>query len=354
MKTGAIDYKIESSTAYAYSVDGDSRLENLVVESEYSSAAKDVVWMSATASSSNVPAVKGGYEFKGYFLDSAEEVAIGVKKVGGSEVNANSEMVAGFYSYTENSDGTLSLTKLVKSDGVYNNATTYGSLVDNLLVISGTDKYTGAYDATDALVVDLTDLDEKDSSAADYNAYNREITSLSALKRAAGVDYVTGISLAVYADDDAKVVKAIFILKVSGKSQDASIQATADGSITVTDEASSNKLTGTNLSASIASSQSEKTITITLTNSQATNKKVKETSKIEISIKANDSKAKIGTTSDPSSDTAIKLTFKNTNGTTWELESPENVYVKAEDGTVVTYPNTNITLIITGGTELGE
>ena len=64
------------------------------------------------------------------------------------------------------------------------------------------------------MVVDLTDLDETNSSEADYNAYGKAITSLSALKRVVDNDNYGDVSVTMYVNSDDEVV-GIFVTKVA-------------------------------------------------------------------------------------------------------------------------------------------
>ena len=211
--TGGIDYEVNPvKGAFAYGSDNEA--DYVVIEDEdgYTASAKDVIYISKTAAKGDI---ENGKLYEGYYVGSTTKEEIPVHKDSTSVIDA-----VGFYEYSERSDGTLKLTKVTaENDGVYSG--TVSSIYNNMLTLTGKTPY----DASSAVVVDLTDLDETVSSEADYNAYGKAITSLSALKRVVDNDNYGDVSVTMYVNSDDEVV-GIFVTKVAAKVEEPEKSAT--------------------------------------------------------------------------------------------------------------------------------
>ena len=209
--TGGIDYEKASGVKGSFAYGSDKEVDYVVIEDAdgYTAASKDVIYISDKNAQGTVD---GGVLFNGYYVgESREEVEIPVYSVNGNktELNTNRPTANAFYTYSERSDGTLALTKVNGEDeGSYTG--TVASIYNSMITLDGKTPY----DASNAVVVDVTDLDETVSTEDDFNAYGKAITSLSALKRVVDNDNYGDVTVTMYVNSDDEVV-GIFITKVA-------------------------------------------------------------------------------------------------------------------------------------------
>ena len=137
-----------------------------------------------------------------------KKTEVEVTSIDGQAVKADDKLT-GYYTYTENSKGALKLTKLV-SDKVAE-AVVIDKNGDNTV----TDSYLNVKDVKNVLdMSDMTIVDLTEGKADKGNAYESEISSVSALKRAYDKEYKITATLRYNSDDE---VVTMFVTKVEAK-----------------------------------------------------------------------------------------------------------------------------------------
>ena len=206
VKNGAISYN-SAKTSGQFVFDKDGRALYVVIMDGFESADKDNV-LYAKAETKNSGETKDGFTFKVYMQGDTKKTEVEVTSIDGQAVKADDKLT-GYYTYTENSKGALKLTKLV-SDKVAE-AVVIDKNGDNTV----TDSYLNVKDVKNVLdMSDMTIVDLTEGKADKGNAYESEISSVSALKRAYDKEYKITATLRYNSDDE---VVTMFVTKVEAK-----------------------------------------------------------------------------------------------------------------------------------------
>ena len=156
--------------------------------------------------------------FDAYKLGDKKTTEITVASVDGTSAKdlAADTKLNGFYKYSEKADGALKLTKVADSytadKDSYFTTTITGVTDDNVEFTEDSALFT-----KNSVIVDLTDADK-----AAENAYERNVTTLSALdkvtdaKKAESEDAKYTVSAALFVNEDGEV-ENIFITKITAK-----------------------------------------------------------------------------------------------------------------------------------------
>ena len=198
--TGGVSFDVDASamakSAFATKT-GKSTAEYVVIMAEYEAAEKDILYIKNATKKGDI---KDGQAYEGYYAGETAKVEIPVDDAYTANVTE-----AGFYEYSERSNGNLKVTKVAATDAakkagaLMNKNVT--SLENNLIQVSGG---FAPYDLTGVKVVDLTDRNK-----ISENEYGANITSLTALRRVVEKgDYTVNVSIYVNGDNE---VKALFI-----------------------------------------------------------------------------------------------------------------------------------------------
>ena len=228
--TGGVSFDVDISemngSAFA-TKKNKSTAEYVVIMAEYEAAEKDILYIKSATKKGDI---KDGQTYEGYYAGETAKVEIPVDDAYTANVTE-----AGFYEYSERSNGNLKVTKVAATDA----AKKAGALMDkdvtslenNLIQVSG--GY-APYDLTGVKVVDLTDRTKPAE-----NEYGANITSLAALRRVVDKgDYTVNVSIYVNGDNEVKALFINTILEGGGEDLDEGTPAKLEINVTYKKDAS--------------------------------------------------------------------------------------------------------------------
>ena len=208
VKVGGVNY---TTTTGLFVADGKNVKYVVFTDDSYTSDSDDVLYIEAKTTY-NDKTEDDYFTFDAYFLGDKNSTEITVAKVDGADPTTSTEL-GGFYKYSKKSDGALKLTKVADSytadKDSYFTTTITGVTDDNV-------EFTGdsALFTKNSVIVDVTDADK-----VAENAYERNVTTLSALdkvtdaKKENGKDAKYTVSAALFVNEDGEV-ENIFITKI--------------------------------------------------------------------------------------------------------------------------------------------
>ncbi|MEY8403922.1 hypothetical protein AALA54_11370, partial [Oscillospiraceae bacterium 44-34] len=207
---GGVDFAT-TDVSGVFAKDG-SNADYVVFLDGYTSAEKDIVYISDTASQGSE---ENGILFKGYRDGGNKEDLVPVYSVydeGGSSYDTattSTSIPVGLYEYTLTSKDGMKLKALKAADGFYDGKTV--NSVNNGMI--DVEDVTDPCDASNVKIVDLTD-----ASDAAENAYGRKVSTLSALKtvvdKKTGDDPTYTVTVDIYVNDDDEVL-GLFITNIA-------------------------------------------------------------------------------------------------------------------------------------------